>query len=143
MDTTSINIWLGIIAVATLSQAVVIVVGGLLLLRRVQKAEAALDAWVRDVTPLIARVRLALDDLADLSARIRRADDQLSATLDKVSLGVDHAKTAVVARLWPAVGLVRGVAAAWRTIRSRRPARSDRQDALAIARFVNEGGSHG
>ena len=68
MDTTAINIWLGIIAVATLSQAVVIVVGGLLLLRRVERAEAALDAWVREATPVIGRVRLALDDLADLSA---------------------------------------------------------------------------
>jgi hypothetical protein len=142
MDTTSINIWLGIIAIATLTQAVVIVVGGFLLARRVRRTEAALDTWRREVTPLLGRVRLALDDLADLSARVRRADDQLTSTIDKVSTGVDYAKAAVVARFWPAVGLMRGATAAWRVFRARQAARSDRQDALAVARFVNEGGAH-
>jgi len=146
MDTTAITIWLGIIAVATLVQATVVVIGGLIVIRRLARAEAVLDDLAREVRPIVGRVTAALDDLADLSARVRRADAQITATIDKVSSGVDHARTALVTRFWPAVGLARGLAALVRGVRSRRPVRRDgRQDALALARFVNEGGggSHG
>ena len=76
MDTTALNIWLPVIALATVVQAVVVVTGALLVWRRIDRAEARLDAIASEmraeVRPVVAQARAALDDVRDVAARIRR-----------------------------------------------------------------------
>ena len=147
MDTTALNIWLPVIALATLVQAVVIVVGGLLLWRRLNRAEARLNALTADLRaelrPIVAKISGVLDDVQDLAVRVRRFDAQVTSATESAARGLDHARTAILTRVWPAVGFVRAGAAAFRALRRRAAAREERQDALALARFVNEGGQHG
>lgn len=147
MDTTALTIWLPVIALATLVQATVVVVGGLMLWRRLERAEARLDAATADLRaelrPILAQVHGVLEDVQDLAARVRRIDEQVTTVAASASRGLDLIKTAVLTRMWPAVGLARAGAAAFRALRRRAAARESRQDALALARFVNEGGQHG
>jgi hypothetical protein len=147
MDTTALNIWLPVIALATVVQAVVVVIGALMIWRRIDRAETRLDAIAAEVRtelrPVAAQARAALDDVRDVAARIRRLDMQLTSATDAAARGLDHAKTAVLTRMWPAVGVVRAGAAVVRALRRRSAPRDARQEALALARFVNEGGQHG
>jgi hypothetical protein len=160
MDSSSIALWLAIIAVATAVQSLVVLVGAFVLARRVRQAEAAFWSVTTDLRervertsavveklaveaqPVMARTSQALDDLSDLAKRARRAEADVRATIGRASIGLDFAKAAVTARAWPVVGLAKGLAAGLRVVRSRRTARARRDDAQAVARFVNEGGLH-
>jgi hypothetical protein len=160
MDTSTTHVWLAIIALSTLVQAAVVLIGAVVVVTRLTRAEAAMNAVtvalgermarvetlihaaIADIKPVTARVSTALDDMADLADRARHAEAEIRAGLGRISMGVGFARTALIARSWPALGLVKGLAAGLRTIRARRVAR-ERQDAMAVARFVDEGGAHG
>jgi hypothetical protein len=154
------NLWLAIIAVATAAQACVVAGAAIVISRRLHRAEATLTAAtselrerverttaiveqaVKDARPMLARASMALDDLTDLADRARRAETEVRTALGRASVGMQMAKAAMTARAWPALGIAKGLAAGLRVVRSRRAARSHRDDAIAVARFVNEGGSH-
>jgi len=144
MDLQWINVWLGIIAVVTLLQFLGACAIGLMILRRLERAEKIVDGVVADARPLFRRTALALDDAADVAERVRRADTSIREGLDRISVGIDRAKTIALARFWPALGIARGLRAAALAIRNARATRArDRSlDAMAESRFVDEGGTY-
>jgi hypothetical protein len=144
MDLQWTNVWLGIIAVVTLFQFLGVCAVGLMVLRRLERAEKTVDGLVADVRPLFRRTALALDDAADLAERLRRADASIREGIDRMSVGIDRAKAIALTRFWPALGVARGLRAAAMAIRNARATRArDRTlDTMAESRFVDEGGTY-
>lgn len=147
MDVTALTVWVAVLAVATVVQVLLLIGGAIVAFRKVQRVEARMDTVVGEIRaemrPIMAQLDGALRDVRDVASRARRIDAQLTAAAGTAARGLEHAKTAMLMRMWPAVGLVRAGAAAFRALRRSAAPRESRQDALALARFVNEGGPHG
>lgn len=144
MDLQWTNVWLGIIAIVTLLQFLGVCAVGLMVFRRLDKAEKLIDGFVADVRPLLRRTATALDDAADMADRVRRAETSIREGIDRVSVGIDRAKAIALTRFWPALGIARGLRAAAVAIRNARAtkARDRKLDAMAESRFVDEGGTY-
>ena len=111
-DTT--NIWLGIMAVVSVLEALVIIgigVGGYLLYKRVMELVNGLEQ--RQVAPAMARVNAILDDVKVVSTRVKeeteRVDQAIRTTMDRVDDTADRVRSNVRAKTSRFVGLLRGV----------------------------------
>jgi hypothetical protein len=64
--------------------------------------------------------------------------------VDRVGLTVDRVKTVALTKVWPAVGIARGLRAAAAAIRERRRRRASHPDLdeVAESRFLDEGGAN-
>lgn len=141
MDLQWTNVWLGIIAIVTLLQFLGVCAVGLMVFRRLDRAEQAVDKLLAEVRPLLRRT---FDDAADLAERARRAEASVREGIDRMSIGIERAKAIALTRFWPALGIARGLRAAAMAIRNARATRArDRTlDAMAESRFVDEGGTY-
>ena len=153
MDTQT-HVWLGIIAIVSVLQFTGMLTVAIVASRKVRRAEALVEERIarlemvtneaiRDIRPLLKQASVALNDLADLSARLRQLDSQVTETVSSVSKGVRMAGGVVLSRMWPAAGILHAVAAGARALRARRRRARARDDAREISRFMNEGGGHG
>ncbi len=162
MDTQT-HVWLGIIAIVSVLQFAGMLTVAILAANKVRRAEAMVEARmarlemmtndaIRDLRPVVTQVSRALDDLADLSARIRHLDTQVQQTVSSMSNGVRTASNVMLSKLWPAAGVLHAVAAGARILRRRRQGArggsrslqsAPGEDAKDISRFTNEGGGHG
>ncbi len=142
MDLQTTNIWLAILAICSVVQLLAVCVVVFVVMRVVKRAEGAIDLVTRDMQPIVQRVQSALDDLKDMTARLKRADEAITAKLEGMAAGVDRLKVIALTRVWPAVGVARGLRAAAAALRERRRARERREDINAEHRFMNEGGAH-
>jgi ABC-type transporter Mla subunit MlaD len=153
MDTQT-HVWLGIIAIVSVLQFSGMLTVAIVASRKVRRAEALVEERlarlemvtneaIRDLRPVLKQASAALNDLADLSARLRQLDSQVSETVSSVSKGVRTASGVVLSRLWPAAGMLHAVAAGARALRARRRRARARADAQEISRFMNEGGANG
>lgn len=147
MEISALTVWVAILAVATVIQVLLLIGAAVVIWMRLARAEQRIDAIAAElraeIRPILAQLTGVMADVRDVTARIRRLDMQLTSAAESTARGLAQAKTAVVTRLWPAVSLVRAGAAAVRALRRRSAPPEPRQDALALARFVNEGGQHG
>ena len=143
-DLSTTNMWLAILAVASLVQVLLLIGAAIAMARVVARANAAAEAVQHQIAPLAARMSASLEDLHDLARRIQRADDEVHAaalraseTLSKATHTLGVAGRMVSHRTWPVLGLVRAAQAVVSTIRTRSSRRSrDRDDE---ARFAYEG----
>jgi uncharacterized pyridoxal phosphate-containing UPF0001 family protein len=89
-------------------------------------------------------VSAALDDVSDLVERTRRAEASVTAMVERVGTTVDHVKTVALTKIWPAVGIARGLRSAAAALRERRQRKfTDREmDEIAESRFLDEGGAN-
>ena len=147
MDLQTTNLWLGVIASVSVIELLGFVIVAYIAMQRVQRVERTVQSLVDDARPLIRRTALALDDLSDVAMRLKRAEDSVTTLVERVSDAGDRVKALAVSRLWPAIGVAKALKAAAATLRARREARErrdrrDRQDAIAEARFVDEGGAY-
>ena len=144
MDLQTTNIWLAIIAITGDLQVAMILAVAYYVTMLVRRAQHAIDAAVADTRPLMRQVSAALDDVSDLVERTRRAEASVSAMVDRVGTTVDHVKTVALTKVWPAVGIARGLRAAAAALRERRKRRfGDRElDDMAESRFLDEGGAN-
>lgn len=114
------NIWLGIIAIVTLVQFLVLVAAGVLALRLYQKVTAAIDDIKQQhIAPIAAKVDHLVDEVQDVTARVRRADDAVRAAVGRVEDGVGHV-VALTRYGWPVMAGWRAVSAAMGTFARRR-----------------------
>jgi len=113
---------LAVIGVASIVQVTLVlgaIVAGVLAYRR---ATRATDDLRRDVLdPLVQRVNTVLADFHDVAGRVQAADDQVRDAMTRTARGVGHASAAVATKVWPVLGLARGVWAAVNALRDRRP----------------------
>jgi len=115
------NVMLGIIAAVSVLEALLIIgagIAGFLAYRRVMQLIEQVDA--RHLTPAMARVNMILDDVKDISARVKeeteRVDHAIRSTMDRVDDTADRVRSNVRAKTSRIVGFVRGARTAIETI---------------------------
>jgi hypothetical protein len=119
------NLLLGIMAVASVLEALVIIgmgVAGYMAYRKVMALVDGLET--RQVAPAMARVNTILDDVQTVTAKVReeteRVDRAIHTTMDRIDDTADRVRSNMRDRTSAVIGLVRGlrVAIAW-MLRSR------------------------
>jgi hypothetical protein len=115
------NLWLGIMAVVSLLEALLIIgigVGAFMAYRRVMALVNGVEE--RHVAPAMARVNAILDDVKQVSAKVReeteRVDQAIHTTIDRVDDTADRMRANLRAKTSRLVGLVRGARVALETI---------------------------
>jgi len=128
MDTT--NTWLAVMAIAIVAQTLLMLAIAIVAWRALgQAADAVKQLEARHLVPLSTRVSAVservtavADDVQEVIARVRRADDAVRAQLDRldgVAQAAHVAGHAIGAKVWPVVGLSRAVGAAFKAFTSR------------------------
>lgn len=114
------NLLLGIMAAVSVLEALVIVgagVAGFMLYRRVMavvdRGMALADGIeARHVAPAMIRVNAILDDVKDVTAKVKdeteRVDHAIHSTIDRIDDTADRVRTNVRARTSAIVGVIRG-----------------------------------
>jgi hypothetical protein len=122
-------------------QTLVLVVIAFRALGLMKRAETTLDNVDQALKPIAASSQGLLQDLHALRETAQRAERRVTAAIDRVASTTDHMKHTVVARFWPVFGTVAAGRAVLKTLSARRRrSRGDREDEIADARFVAEGG---
>jgi hypothetical protein len=116
-DLATTNLLLGIMAVVSLIEGLLLIgvgVAGFFVYKRVMALIHGLEE--RQVAPAMARVNAILDDLKDVSAKVKeeteRVDHAIRATMDRVDHTADRVRSNVRAKTSRVIGIVRGVRAA-------------------------------
>jgi len=111
LETT--NLFLGIMAVVAVLQALLIIGGGIagfMAYRRVMTLVNSLEE--RHVAPAMGRVNAILDDVKSVSAKVKeeteRVDYAIHSTIDRVDDTVDRVRWNVRAKTSRIIGIVRG-----------------------------------
>jgi len=117
VDLSTTNLLLGIMAVVSVLQGVVLIglgVGGFIAYRRVM--QLVTDLETRQVAPLREKVEAILADVQAVTSRVteqtQRVDHAISGTIDRVDETAERVKDSVVDKMNSAVGVFRGVRAA-------------------------------
>jgi hypothetical protein len=115
------NLLLGIMAVVSVLEALVIVgmgVAGFVAYRKVMALVDGLET--RQVAPAMARVNAILDDVKDVTAKVKeeteRVDQAIRTTMDRVDDTADRVRSNVRAKTSRVVGFVRGLRVALETM---------------------------
>ena len=112
LDTT--NLLLGIMAVVSVLEALLIIgmgVAGFMVYRKVMTLVEGLE--IRQVAPAMARVNAILDDVKEVSAKVKdetvRVDHAIHNTIDRIDDTADRVRWNVRAKTSRVVGFVRGM----------------------------------
>ena len=115
LETT--NLLLGIMAAAAALQMLILIgagVAGFLLYRRVTDLVSDLER--RHVAPAMMRVNAILDDVKDVSAKVKaetvRVDNAIHDTIDRIDDTADRVRSNVRAKTSHIVGYIKGARAA-------------------------------
>jgi len=140
-DFSAITWWVGILTILIGIQTIAIAVVAIKGLKLFTRAHTTLDGVDRALEPITQGTRELIQDLHALRETAQRAERGVSAAIDKVTMTTDHVKHAVVRRFWPVLGTMAAGRAVFRAISARRRAsRKTRDDEIADAQFVAEGG---
>jgi hypothetical protein len=117
MDLTTTNIWLGILAVVSLVEFLMILVGGFLAYRVYRQVTTTLETLERvHVAPLRARVDLILDEVQRVTDKVRHAQDSVSEAFRHVAGTGSVVADAVKSKTWPIVGIIQAIRSAAGTV---------------------------
>jgi hypothetical protein len=121
------NLILGIMAAVSVLEALAIIglgIGGFLVYRRVMDLVDGLET--RQVAPAMARVNAILDDVKDVTAKVKeeteRVDQAIHRTMDRVDDTADRVRSNVRAKTSRVIGFVRGLRVAMESILQSRAA---------------------
>jgi hypothetical protein len=113
-DLGTTNLLLGIMAVVSVLEALLLIglgVGGFMLYRKVMTLVEGLEA--RQVAPAMARVNAILDDVKEVSAKVKeetvRVDHAIHNTIDRIDDTADRVRSNVRAKTSMIVGFMRGM----------------------------------
>jgi hypothetical protein len=108
------NLLLGIMAAMSVIEALAIIgmwIAGYRVYSRVMEVMAGLET--RQVAPAMARVNAILDDVKEVTAKVReetdRVDHAIRTTMDRVDDTADRVRSNVRAKTSRVIGFVRGV----------------------------------
>jgi pyrimidine operon attenuation protein/uracil phosphoribosyltransferase len=114
MDLGTTNLLLGIMAAVSVLEALAIIgiaIGGFLMYRRVMELVDGLET--RQIAPAMARVNAILDDLKEVSTKVKeeteRVDMAIRTTMNRVDDTADRVRSNVRAKTSRIVGFVRGL----------------------------------
>jgi len=119
------NLLLGIMAAVSVLEALLLIgvgVAGFLVYRRVMSLINELEA--RQIAPAMARVNAILDDVKQVSTKVKdeaeRVDTALRTTMDRVDDTAERVRSNVKAQTGRLVGILRGARVALETMMSAR-----------------------
>jgi hypothetical protein len=108
------NLLLGIMAVVSVLEAIVVVgigVAAVMAYRRVMEVLNSVET--RHVAPAMARVNAILEDVKDVTAKVKeetdRVDHAIRSTIDRVDDTADRVRSNVRAKTSRIIGFVRGL----------------------------------
>jgi len=111
------NLILGIMAAVSVLEALLLIgvgIAGFMIYRRVMDLVAGVEQ--RQIAPAMARVNAILDNVKDVSAKVKqeteRVDLAIHNTMDRIDDTADRVRSNVRAKTGWVVGLMRGVRAA-------------------------------
>jgi hypothetical protein len=109
-DLTMTNFWLGMLAIVSLIEFVVICAAGFFGYRMYRQAMTTIETVERvHIAPLRARVDTLLDEVQRITDKVKHAQDSLGHVFDTaVGAGSLIADTVRV-KSWPVLGLINGV----------------------------------
>lgn len=140
-DLGTTNIWLGVMAVVAVLEALVVIavgIGGFLAYRRVMTVVTELEQ--RHVVPLAARANAILDDIKIVTAKVQRqtsrVDHAITGTMDRVDETAQQVRLTLREQVARIAAISRGVWAVVDSLRStvRRPASRERYAETGTAR---------
>lgn len=112
-DLGTTNLWLTVIAIASIVQLLLVIVGGIAAYRIYrQSVRQIVEFQQQELGPMMRRLSVVLDDASDVLERVKSADDGVRRALDRTSATVQRVAWAAGSRMWPVVGVIRGVRAA-------------------------------
>ena len=107
------NLLLGIMAAVSVLEALLVIgmgVAGFMIYRKVMALVEGLET--RQVAPAMARVNAILDDVKEVSAKVKdetvRVDHAIHNTIDRIDDTADRVRSNVRAKTSAVIGLVRG-----------------------------------
>jgi uncharacterized protein YoxC len=143
----NINMWLAVIAIASVIQVTALAAVALVGYKLYAKSSEAIDDIQRKIDPVTQRVTEVLNNANEQVARVRKLADTVEDKVSAVGHGVSAATSAVKTAVLPGWAVTRGVMAAVSALAGRdrdrhngRLTAHDRQD-FDETRFVNEGGN--
>lgn len=137
------NVWLGIIAIVTLIEFLALAGAVFMAYRLYVRATAALaEVERRHVAPVAARVTAILEDVKGITARVQSVETQVSDMIHRVDTSAARTVATVKSRLWPIVGVARGVRAAIATAAAPPDDESHREGATPIDWTLGREGQH-
>src|SRR5437764_11527641 len=123
------NLLLGIMAAVSVFEALVVIgigIGGYLMYRRVMEVVNVLES--KHVAPAMVRVNAILDDVKDVTAKVKeeteRVDQAIRTTIDRVDDTADRVRWNVRAKTSRVVGFVRGLRVAIESVLEHREPRT-------------------
>jgi hypothetical protein len=112
------NVWLGILAVVSLLEFLMIASAGVLAFRLYKEAMSTIQAIERvHIAPLRMRVDLLLDQVEIMTDTVKNAQESVSDTLRHVTGAGTLVAGAVRAKAWPILGIIQGLRSAANAIR--------------------------
>lgn len=116
-DLDTITAWIAVLAVASAVQTLLLVGGAIAAFIAWRRVATAIDDLERKhLTPLSARVLAAVDDVQEMTARVRQVEAAVRQRMDEWGGTARVAKDVIAARVWPMVGVARAVAAGVRAL---------------------------
>lgn len=109
-DLTMTNIWLGILAVISLLEFLMIAAAGLFAYKAYKQVMTAVEAVERvHIAPLRARVDAILDEVEVITGKVKHAQDSVSAAFHTAATAGTLFAGTVKAKTWPILGIIKGV----------------------------------
>jgi hypothetical protein len=128
-DLTMTNVWLGILATVSLIEFLMICAAGIFAYKMYRQTVTMMETVERvHIAPLRARVDALLDEVQDITDRVKHAQDSLSHVFQTASGAGSLIAGTLLAKSWPVLGLISGVRMAASTL-----FQNDKDRARAIA----------
>ena len=119
-DLTMTNVWLGILAVVSLIEFLMIAAAGLFAYKAYKQVMTAVDTVERvHIAPLRARVDAILDEVEIITGKVKYAQDSVTAALQTAASAGSIIIGTVKTKTWPIIGILKGVRMAASAIRER------------------------
>jgi hypothetical protein len=109
---STIPLWLSLIAISSLLQVTMVVVAVIVMARNARKMQLLATEIRQQITPVVLRANLALDDVQGVVSRVRTYDRDIRRVVSRAGDHVHQASHLVRVGSSPFVGIVRGATAA-------------------------------
>ena len=98
-DLGTTNLWLTVIAIASIVQLLLVIVGGIAAYRIYrQSVRQLVEFQQQELGPMMRRLSVVLDDASDVLGRVKSADDGVRRALDRTSATVQRVAWAAGSR---------------------------------------------
>jgi hypothetical protein len=114
---TTTNVWLGILAVVSVLELLMIIAAGLLAYQAYKRVMATIETVERvHIAPLRARVDGILDEVQAVTDKVKYAQESVGDALRHVAGTGSMVAGAVRSKTWPILGIIHGLKTAANTV---------------------------